>query len=98
MRDDAVDAKAPLLVFLVIGEIALEPFDMAVVFEGEHVGGDAIEEEAVVADDDCAGCRSDKSVSPVTDGLCGLLYFDALERPSEDASRYFTCILIIDGD
>ena len=51
MRDDAVDAEAALLVFLVVGEIALEPFDMAVALEGEHVGGDAVEEEAIVADD-----------------------------------------------
>src|ERR1700733_12232698 len=54
MRDDAVDAEAALLVFLVIGEIALEPFDVAVAFEGQHVRGDAVEEEAVVADDDGA--------------------------------------------
>jgi hypothetical protein len=34
-----------------IFEIAFEPFDMAVAFEGQDVGGQAIEEEAVVADD-----------------------------------------------
>ena len=45
MRDDAVDPEAALLVLLVVGEIA---------FEGQHVGGDAVEEEPVVADDDGA--------------------------------------------
>src|SRR3984893_16703523 len=34
VRDDAVDAEATFLVFLVGGEIAFEPFDMAVAFEG----------------------------------------------------------------
>ena len=51
MRNHAVDPQPPLLVFLVIGEVALEPLDMAVVLEGEHVGGDAVEEKAIVADD-----------------------------------------------
>ncbi len=54
MRNDAVEAEAPLLVFLVVREIALEPLDMAVSLERQHVGGDAVEEEAVVADDDGA--------------------------------------------
>ena len=54
MRDDAVDAEAALLVLLVVAEIAFEPLDMALAFEGEHVGGDAVEEEPVVADDDGA--------------------------------------------
>src|SRR3984957_18033603 len=54
MRDDAVDSEATLLIFLVVGEIALEPFDMAVAFEGQHVGGDAVQKEAVVAYDDGA--------------------------------------------
>ena len=40
-----------LLVFFVVLEVAFEPFDMAVAFEGEDVGGDAVEEPAVVADD-----------------------------------------------
>src|SRR5947209_18799618 len=40
VRDDRVDPKPPLLVLFVIGEIALEPFDMALAFEGEHVRGD----------------------------------------------------------
>ena len=46
------------LIFLIIGEVALEPFDMAVAFEGQHVGGDAVEEEAVVADDDGVSRRN----------------------------------------
>jgi hypothetical protein len=35
-------------------QVALEPFDVAVALEGEDVGGDAVEEPAVVADDDGA--------------------------------------------
>jgi hypothetical protein len=34
------------VVFLVIGEIAFEPFDMAVAFEGEHMRRDAIQKRA----------------------------------------------------
>ena len=46
----------PCLRFLssAVGEVAFEPFHVAVAFEGEHVGGDAVEKEAVVADDDGA--------------------------------------------
>ena len=36
---------------LIILEIALEPLDVAVPFEGQDVGGDAVEEEVIVADD-----------------------------------------------
>ena len=43
--------EAALLVFLVILEVALEPFDVAVALEGEDMGGDAVEEPAIVADD-----------------------------------------------
>ncbi len=51
VRNDAVEAQSPLLVFLVVGEIALEPLDVAVALEGEDVGRDAVEKPAVVADD-----------------------------------------------
>ena len=63
MRDHAVDPQPPLLVFLVVGEVALEPFDMALAFEGEHVGGDAVQEEAVVADDDGAAGEVEQRLS-----------------------------------
>ena len=39
---------------LVLGEVALEPADLAVALEGEHVGRDPVEEPAIVADDDGA--------------------------------------------
>ena len=52
MRDDAVEPKAAPLVLLIVGETALELFDMAVAFERQHMGGDAVEEEPVAADDD----------------------------------------------
>ena len=50
-RDGRIDPQPPFLVLLVVGEIALEPFHVALPFEREHVGGDAVEEPAVVADD-----------------------------------------------
>src|SRR5947209_19753082 len=50
VRDGGIDAQAPFLVLLVIGEIALEPFDVALPLERQHVGGDAVEEPAFVAD------------------------------------------------
>src|SRR6188768_3865425 len=46
--------EPPLLVLLVVGEIALEPLDVAVPLEGQDVGGDPIQEEAIMADDDRA--------------------------------------------
>src|SRR6516162_10202949 len=51
LRDDRVVAEAAHLVLLVVLEVAFEPFDVAVAFEGQNVGGDAVEEPAVVADD-----------------------------------------------
>ena len=54
VRDDGIDPEPPLLVFLVIGEIAFEPFDVAVALESEHVRRNAVEEQAVMADDDGA--------------------------------------------
>ena len=53
-----VDAQAPLPVGLVLLVVALEPDRLAVALEGEDVGGDAVEEPAVVADDDGAAARS----------------------------------------
>src|SRR5689334_11877270 len=44
-------AKAPDLVFLVGFEVTLKPFDVTVALEREDVRGQAVEEEAIVADD-----------------------------------------------
>lgn len=44
-------AKAALLVGLVSLEVAFKPFDVAVAFKGEDMGGKPIEEEAIMADD-----------------------------------------------
>src|SRR6185437_3738006 len=54
VRNDGVLAEPAHLVPFIVLEIALEPFDMAVAFEGQDVGGDAVEEPAVMADDDSA--------------------------------------------
>src|SRR3954471_10922052 len=47
-------ALAPLEVFHVVLEVALEPYDFRVAFESQNVGGDAIQEPAVVRYDNCA--------------------------------------------
>jgi hypothetical protein len=46
-----IGPEPALLVFLVVLEVALEPFDMAVALEGEDVGRDTVEEPAIMADD-----------------------------------------------
>lgn len=51
VRFDRGLSEAALLVFFVIGEVAFEPFNVAVPLEGEDVGCEPVEEEAVVADD-----------------------------------------------
>src|SRR3954447_25889322 len=48
--DEAVGAEAALLVLFVGFEVAFEPVDLAVALEGQDVRGQAVEEEAVVAD------------------------------------------------
>src|SRR5690606_32475071 len=55
-----VGAEALLLVHLVILEIALEPFDMAVALERHDMGRDAVEEPAIMADHDRAAGKIQK--------------------------------------
>ena len=47
VRLDRFRAESAFLVVFVVFEVAFEPFDVAVAFEGEDVGGDAVEEPAV---------------------------------------------------
>src|SRR5690348_3726024 len=54
VRDDRIRAEPAHLVRFVILEVALEPLHMAVALEGEDVRRDAVEEPAIVADDDGA--------------------------------------------
>ena len=51
MRPVGFGAQAFVAVFFVAGEIAFDETDEAVPFEGHDVRGDAIQEVAVVADD-----------------------------------------------
>jgi hypothetical protein len=52
MRDDGILPQPAHLVFFVVLEIAFEPFDVAIAFEGQDMRGDAVvEEPAVMADD-----------------------------------------------
>src|ERR1700757_3662875 len=62
LRHDRVGAQASHFVFLVVLEIALEPLDVAIAFEGENMRGDAVEEPAIVADDDGAAGEILKSL------------------------------------
>src|SRR3546814_7218724 len=54
MRAVRLVDEAAALVFLIGLEIALEPFDMAIALESEDMRREAVEEKAVVADDDGA--------------------------------------------
>ena len=48
MRDQGVGAQAALLVLFIGFEVALEPFDVAVAFEGQDVRRQTIQEPTVV--------------------------------------------------
>src|ERR1700722_16665168 len=54
LRDDRIGPEPAHLVLLVILEVTLEPLDVTLAFESENVGGDAVKEPAIVADDDGA--------------------------------------------
>src|SRR5262245_65759394 len=55
-------AETLLPISLVVLVVAFEPHDPALALEGEHVGRDAIEEPAVVADDDRAAREGQEGV------------------------------------
>src|SRR6516164_3005107 len=54
VRDCRIRSQPPHLVLLVVLEIALEPFDVAFALERQDMGCNAVEEPAVMADDDGA--------------------------------------------
>src|SRR3954467_6674893 len=54
VRHAGIDAEPPCLVSLIVLKVTLEPFDVALALEGEHVRRDAVEEPAIVADDHSA--------------------------------------------
>src|SRR5689334_4808154 len=62
MRLVGVGAEALAAVGLVVGEVALEPAHLGVALEREDVRGDAVEEPAVVADDDRAPREREQGV------------------------------------
>src|ERR1700682_4033259 len=55
-------AESLLAIGFVVLVVALEPFRVAVPFERQHVGGDPVEEPAVVADDDGATREAEQRV------------------------------------
>src|SRR4026208_445973 len=74
-------AEAALLAPLVGGEIALEPLHVAVALEGQDVGGHAVEEEAVVADDHGAAGEVLQRRLPRRPGLGGEVVGGPGEEP-----------------
>src|SRR5215213_10553311 len=62
-------AEAAELVGLVVGEVALEPHHPAVAFEGQHVGGDPVQEPAVVADHDRAAGEVEQGALQRAEGV-----------------------------
>jgi hypothetical protein len=80
-----VGAEAALAVLLRVAVVALEPLDVAVAFEGEDVGGDAVEESAVVGDHDHAAREALEGVLEGAQGdlaLAQLLSAAAALRPA----------------
>ena len=57
VRFDRLIAEPALLVFLVVGKVAFEPFDVTVALEGQNVRREAVEEEAIMRDDDGAAWK-----------------------------------------
>ena len=51
MRLVGVDPEPLFAIGFVVAEVPFEPADLGLALEGQHVGGDPVEEPAVVADD-----------------------------------------------
>src|SRR5581483_8571827 len=62
-------AETLVTVRLVVAEVALEPHDLRVPLEREHVRRDAVEEPAVVADDDRAARELEERVLERAEGV-----------------------------
>ena len=62
-------AEAAAAVGLVVGIVALEPLHMAVALEGEDVGGDPVQEPAVVADDQHGAGKGEQRLLQRAQGL-----------------------------
>ena len=96
LRNDRVDAKPAHFVFFVVLEIAFEPFDVALALEGKDMSGDAIEEPAIVADDDGAAGEIRRSaatdcplviIAPIALVDVWMMMFD--DRHPLDLKSYF---------
>ena len=61
-RFERIRPQPLFLVLFIVLEVALEPLHVGFAFEGEDVGADAVEEEAVVADDHGATGEVDEGV------------------------------------
>ena len=57
-----VGSEALVAIGFVVGEVALEPPHHGVVFEGQHVRGDAVQEPAIVANHDGAARETQQRV------------------------------------
>lgn len=57
-----IRSEPPLLVLLIVLEVAFEPFHMGFAFEGQNMRADSIQEKPVVADDHGAAGEIDERV------------------------------------
>ena len=64
-----LDAQTLLAIRLVVAEVALPPTHLGVTLEGQDVGGDAVEEPAVVADDQDAPGKAQQGLFQGTQGI-----------------------------
>ena len=69
MRLVGVLSQAALLVGLVVGEVALEPYRLGLALEREDMGNDAVEEPAIVGDDDRAAAEVEQRLFQRTQGF-----------------------------
>ena len=69
VRRVGVGTQATPAIRFVVLVVALEPLDVAVAFEGEDVGRDAVEEPSIVADDDRAAREVDQRILEAALGM-----------------------------
>src|SRR5690606_20914253 len=62
MRDFRLRPEAALLVLLVILIVAFKQLHMAVAFKGKHMGGDTVQEPAIMGDDHGASGKIDERI------------------------------------
>ena len=57
-----IGAESPAAIGFILREVPLKPHDIGLVFEGQDVGGDPVEEPSIVTDDDGATWEGEETV------------------------------------